>query len=612
MAEQAVVQQPAIKRLRIQSKQSHARFPVQVQIQEDAYGKWCAIGSDEEEQFLNFYDEEVRAGTLRKLSKHKVEDIRSKRKVVLLKRSRQWKLFCSMMTATVGDKTWRISGNEKDELEEIVFRKRFLLDFAKTSELGSLDRGSATILLREVLTPDDDQPRLDKELVKGFPSLLSYNGNWGLIPKSAIVNFEELETADDCAKALESSTIIKDIGDELTNLIQRLLNKDYALHWAWNIEVSPACFLQAQTGDSNVVRVHLHLFLNPGICGVTVRMLDFRGSFPHFCEHEMARLGLKSTRAQNKAWCACFYVLAKKIGQITSAGKLWPFDGFMVQESWVWNLWGAGKIDATFASMCFTKIGRNSCTNLRNIESAETNREMLEIQQIHQSDNAALRLGQKQFRMPDEVKGWLMNFNWFKDRYPFLILDGPSCVGKTRFAQSLVREGAVYFCDCSNDQTPDLRRFQYKKHTLILLDECGPQQCIKLKKLLQAGADWATLGVSPTQQHAYSRYVRGCKIIVTSNHWRENCEKHLVTSEQEWLSTNSCYYSVDRPLWIVSSQPSSSAHVVRTPVRYESATPVAAPIYTPLARPVEQSQALPFLELPISQVPWFQQLGPPT
>ena len=170
----------------------------------------------------------------------------------------------------------------------------------------------------------------------------------------------------------------------------------------------------------------------------------------------------------------------------------------------------------------------------------------------------------------------------------------------------------MYFCDCSNDQTPDLRRFKYKKHTLILLDECGPQQCIKLKKLLQAGADWATLGVSPTQQHAYSRYVRGCKIIVTSNHWRENCEKHLVTSEQEWLSTNSCYYSVDRPLWIVSSQPSSSAHVVRTPVRYESATPVAAPIYTPLARPVEQSQALPFLELPISQVPWFQQLGPPT
>ena len=129
MAQQAVAQTPAIKRQRIKSKRSHPNYPVQLQIPEDTYAKWCAIGSDEEEQFLNFYDEEVRAGTLRKLSKHKVEDIRSKRKVVLLKRSRQWKLFCSMMTATVGDKTWRISGNEKDDLEEIVFRKVFCCIF---------------------------------------------------------------------------------------------------------------------------------------------------------------------------------------------------------------------------------------------------------------------------------------------------------------------------------------------------------------------------------------------------------------------------------------------------------------------------------------------------
>ena len=533
--------------------------------------------------------------------------------MVHLKRNRQWKHFCTLQTATVGDKTWRISGNEKDDLEEIVFRKRFLLHFAMTADMGSIERGSATILLREVLSPDEgNQTRLNKELVKGFPSLMSYNGHWGLIPTSDIVNFAELETADDCARALESNTTIKDIGDELTVMIQRLLQKDFALQWAWNIEVSPACFVEARKGDSNNVRVHLHLFINPGICGLTVRMLDFRGSLPHFCEHEMARLGMKSTRAQNKAWCACFHVLAKKIGQITSAGKLWPFDGFMVQESWVWNLWGSGKIDAIFARKCFTKIGRNAATNLRNIESAEQSREMLEIQQIHHSDNVALRLGQKEFRMPDEVKGWLAHFTLFKDRYPFLILDGPSCVGKTRFAQSLVRDESMYFCDCSNDQTPDLRGFQYKKHTLILLDECGPQQCIQLKKLLQAGADWATLGVSPTQQHAYSRYVRGCKIIVTSNHWQENCQKHLAMSQQEWLCTNSCYYSVDRPLWIVPSEPSSSAHVLRTPVRYDRSTPVAAPRSTPLARPAAQSEGIRNFELPFSQVPWFEQMSPPS
>ena len=140
-----------------------------------------------------------------------------------------------------------------------------------------------------------------------------------------------------------SMTKINDIAAEMKVLIERLLQKDSSLHWAWNIEVSPSVFLQAKKGECNDVRVHLHLFLTPGCSGMTVRILDFRGSLPHFCEAQMARLGLKSTRAQNKAWCACFYVLVKKIGQITSAGSQWPFDGFLVSESWVWNLWGSGK-----------------------------------------------------------------------------------------------------------------------------------------------------------------------------------------------------------------------------------------------------------------------------
>ena len=141
-----------------------------------------------------------------------------------------------------------------------------------------------------------------------------------------------------------SMTKINDIAAEMKVLIERLLQKDSSLHWAWNIEVSPSVFLQAKKGECNDVRVHLHLFLIPGCSGLTVRILDFRGSFPHICEAQMARLGLKSTRAQNKAWRACFcYVLVKKIGQITSAGSQWPFDGFLVSESWVWNLWGAGK-----------------------------------------------------------------------------------------------------------------------------------------------------------------------------------------------------------------------------------------------------------------------------
>ena len=143
-----------------------------MQIQEDPDEQWCAIGPEEDEEFLNFCDAEVRCGTLKRLSTHKDEDIRAKKKKLHTQRSRTWKSCCALQTATVGDKTWRISGQQSDAMEEHVFRMRYFLEAAKSFGLRSVERGVAVLLMRDFLQEDDgEQRRLYKELAKGFPNV---------------------------------------------------------------------------------------------------------------------------------------------------------------------------------------------------------------------------------------------------------------------------------------------------------------------------------------------------------------------------------------------------------------------------------------------------------
>ena len=55
------------------------------------------------------------------------------------------------------------------------------------------------------------------------------------------------------------------------------------------------------------------------------------------------------------------------------------------------------------------------------------------------------------------------------------------------------------------------------------------------KKLLQAHADGAKLGQSPTQTLAYEVFLWRVPVIVTTNHWSV---AHHGAVDQEWLAKN--------------------------------------------------------------------------
>ena len=93
-----------------------------------------------------------------------------------------------------------------------------------------------------------------------------------------------------------------------------------------------------------------------------------------------------------------------------------------------------------------------------------------------------LRLSEKPFIQIDVVESWAEQYQQQKHRYRFLVLEGPSQFGKTRFAQSLSSSpGCFLEVDCTGATEPHLKDFRELQHDTILFDECTPQLVLNSK-----------------------------------------------------------------------------------------------------------------------------------
>ena len=76
--------------------------------------------------------------------------------------------------------------------------------------------------------------------------------------------------------------------------------------------------------------------------------------------------------------------------------------------------------------------------NVRQLRFVEGIKKDMRQQDPRRGAELAIRLGQQQVREIEFVKNWEQQYTTSQDRYRFLVLDGPSRQGKTRFAANLV------------------------------------------------------------------------------------------------------------------------------------------------------------------------------
>ena len=160
----------------------------------------------------------------------------------------------------------------------------------------------------------------------------------------------------------------------------------------------------------------------------------------------------------------------------------------------------------------------------------------------------------KKARFLPELHQWRCQYNPEKplDRYKFLILEGPSKVGKTRFVQSsLVRKpDEALILDCADAVVPALKgNFFRSKHTLVMFDEAHAEMVIRCKKLFQASVNKVTYGSSPTNQYVHSVWLHGIRLVIGSNVWADEVLA-LPKRDRQWIEDNSVYVYVDQKLYI--------------------------------------------------------------
>ena len=279
------------------------------------------------------------------------------------------------------------------------------------------------------------------------------------------------------------------------------------------------------------------------------------------------------------------YVQVSKLGHLFTDTNFPMYFSFRVEPKWLMQLWQERKLDTETVKDCFLECRRNCCGQFKFLEfyeNAMTERKARRAQRVAQK---ALARTLKRFKTYPKITLFLeqhldTNFGKLR-RFLFLVLEGPSSVGKTVLAKSFYGDEHTYYYNMQTAKEPDLRGFRYGYHKALLLDEISWQQVIRLKVLFQAGVDGVDLGASQCNQFAYWRYLYGVAIICCTNQWlppkedeqadrrtrssashqipEESAEEEVCfrgmhyepvpPADREWLETNSIYQEITAPTW---------------------------------------------------------------
>ncbi|CAL1133125.1 unnamed protein product [Cladocopium goreaui] len=207
------------------------------------------------------------------------------------------------------------------------------------------------------------------------------------------------------------------------------------------------------------------------------------------------------------------------------------------------------KINKECAEQHYVQCKRNIRAYCENLKYHGQKQRELYIQQQQAAAAELLRPLQKEpVELPEVTQLFLPQFTRPMHRRKFLVLNGPTRLGKTVYARSLFGADHTYETNCSGVLEPDMREYDVLGHRCVVFDEASVHLVLKHKKLFQAPPAEISLGHSATGMYVYRIWVWNVALIVTSNVWTTELEQ-LAAEDREWLEGNAILIQCSQPLY---------------------------------------------------------------
>ena len=354
---------------------------------------------------------------------------------------------------------------------------------------------------------------------------------------------------DEVAALLKNHKQVTAFHAELQTQAINVSNKLHSPHWAVTVEVCSKTL-----AESDVLRVHGHLWVmlkGQQLDCISIAIDEGR-CVPYFNWSALKFLSGMSARSAASAMAGAFYCTVKKKGTIMQTATVRPWLDFAVRDTWITSMYAADKIIFKEARAAYVRTVHRAAQNVQQLEFCNRERQKVALHEKRRRIEEELRETFHPWKVVPEVSRWERQYEQKMGRYLFLVLDGDSFCGKTKYAIGLQPLGSTFYCDCTAG-TPDLRDFDGDRFTSILFDELTAKEAIKLKKCLQASNEPSMLGVSPTMMSAYEVHTWRTRIIVSTNLWKSGVKK-LKKLDRDWMEKNSIYIAVKEPLWDVPAR----------------------------------------------------------
>jgi hypothetical protein len=438
-------------------------------------------------------------------------------------------------------KSWCFQSETEYVDNQQAFERAVFKSIAECMDRHDMERAAAMSLwLKSIGSGGPDHSDMPTSF-KGNTALLTWQGDWGLLPEVTHEGSDDIQGIHSLCIRLQSIPEVIRVWGDIKQLFATLRTKRVVSEYGVSLE------LCCKTLAEGVIRLHLHAWvLLPGPFK-NVHLLGkftFRGTEPFVSSF---LLGAPS-RGHMSKYAGAFYVFVPKIGSIKQTFTKVAFKDYVVNERWVTTLLVAQKITPQTAHHMYLLACSSAQMNVRNLEFITRQEQERQEQAERLAMEVIIREKQLPFRQIPEVEEWLQHYDDIKDRYKFLVLDGPSQMGKTRFAASLTSVEKFYYLDCSTCIMPDMRSFNRRHHEVVLFDEIKATTVVSVKKLVQSSIDVVSLGSSQTNMNLYRIWCHRTKMICASNRWKAELSS-LDAPDREWLEKNTVYIFVDRPLW---------------------------------------------------------------